>query len=234
MRLNKYIALAGVTSRRKADELILDGSVKVNGKVVVTPGIDVQSTDRVIVLGRKIRVKDYEYFVFNKPTKVVSSVSDPKNRKTIIDFFLSEKVRLFPVGRLDYDSSGLIFVTNDGDFANRLTHPSYVKDKVYIVEVDKKLTEKELQKFANGIVIDRKKTSKSKIVFQKRKLHNFKYKVTIHEGRNRQIRKMFLALKIKVVNLKRVEIAQIKLGNLPTGSYRKLTPKEYKILMGKS
>ena len=231
MRLNKFIALSGITSRRKADQLILDGEVKVNGKIVTTPGVDITPKDKVNVSGKLIRPQKHQYFIFNKPTKVITSINDPQRRATVADYFKSEKNRLFPVGRLDYETSGLLLITNDGDFANRLMHPSYNKEKTYIAEIDKELSKKEIEKFESGIYIDKKKTAPAKLIFQKRKLNNFRYKIVIHEGRNRQIRKMFSKLNANIKTLKRVQIGSIKLGDLPVGRYRKLTQKEYKMLL---
>jgi len=232
MRLNLYISKSGTTSRRKADELIFNGEIKVNNTIIKEPGTQIDENKDIIIYKNKVlKIENFKYFKFNKPTNVVTTLKDPQNRKIITDFFKNEKIRLFPVGRLDYDSSGLIFMTNDGNFSNKLMHPSQNKNKVYIVDVNKELSTKDINKFKKGIYIDKKKTSNSNIVFLKKKRHFYTYKVIIHEGMNRQIRKMFKFFNINVINLKRIEIAGVKLDNLKEGEYKTLTKNEYNRLM---
>ena len=231
MRLNSYIAKSGITSRRKADKLIFEGKIKVNGKTVSNPAIDIGEKDKVEFNGKILKPQEYKYFIFNKPVKVITTANDPQGRKTVLDFFKKEKIRLFPVGRLDYDTSGLIFVTNDGEFSNKLMHPSKNKNKIYIVTSDKFLKKEALTRFSKGIIIEDRKTSASKIYFLKKTSDGYVYKVIIHEGFNRQIRKMFDYFGAKVKKLKRIEIAGVKLKNLKEGEYRELTKKEYETLM---
>ncbi len=232
MRINKFIANSGISSRRKAEEFIRKGRVKVNDVVIDSFSIDIKESDIVKIDDKIIKIEEKLYFVFNKPKYVISSTKDPQKRKTILDYF-NYDLRLFPVGRLDYESSGLIFVTNDGNFANKLTHPSYNKDKKYIVWVDNKLKESQIKEFKAGVKIDGRKTSKSEIKFLTIKNNIFKYRVIIHEGRNRQIRKMFKYFNINVIDLIRVEISGVKLYDLAFGKYRKLSKKEYNLLMEK-
>ncbi len=232
MRLNLYIAKSGVSSRRKADELIFNGKIIVNNLVVKNPGIKIDTNKDIVVYKNKVlELQRYKYFIFNKPLNVVTTVKDPQNRKTVIDFFKNENTRLFPVGRLDYDTTGLLFITNDGEFSNKLMHPSKNKNKVYIATIDKSLVSREITLFKKGIKIENKRTSNSDIVFLKKYGKLFTYKVTIHEGMNRQIKKMFKFFGANVIKLKRVEIAGIKLGNLKEGEYKVLSKLEYNKLM---
>ena len=232
MRLNLYIAKSGVSSRRKADELIFNGKIIVNNLVVKNPGIKIDTNKDIVVYKNKVlELQRYKYFIFNKPLNVVTTVKDPQNRKTVIDFFKNENTRLFPVGRLDYDTTGLLFITNDGEFSNKLMHPSKNKNKVYIATIDKSLVSREIILFKKGIKIENKRTSNSDIVFLKKYGKLFTYKVTIHEGMNRQIKKMFKFFGANVIKLKRVEIAGIKLGNLKEGEYKVLSKLEYNKLM---
>jgi len=232
MRLNLYIAKSGIASRRKADELIFNGKIKVNNLVVKTPGIKIDTDKDIVIYKNKLlKLQKYKHFIFNKPLNVVTTVKDPQNRKTVIDYFKNEDTRLFPVGRLDYDTSGLLFITNDGEFSNKLMHPSKNKNKVYIVSVNKPLTPREITIFKKGIKIENKKTSNSDIVFLRKVGKLFTYEVTIHEGMNRQIKKMFKFFGTNVIKLKRVEIAGIKLGNLKEGEYKVLSKLEYNKLM---
>ena len=232
MRLNLYLSKAGVASRRKSDELIFEGKVKVNNVVITAPGTIIdENKDSIHYNNKLLKIEELKYFIFNKPINVVTTVSDPQKRKTIVQFFNKERARLFPVGRLDYDSSGLIFMTNDGDFSNKLMHPSKNKNKIYIANVNQELTRKEMTLFSKGIKIDNKKTSNSQIKLLNKKGRTYNYQVIIHEGMNRQIRKMFQFFNKRVIELKRVEIAGIKLGNLKEGQYRELTKYEYNKLM---
>lgn len=232
MRLNLYIAKSGVSSRRKADELIFNGKIMVNNLIVKTPGIKIDTNKDIVIYKNKVlELQKYKYFIFNKPLNVVTTVKDPQNRKTVIDFFKNEHTRLFPVGRLDYDTTGLLFITNDGEFSNKLMHPSKNKNKVYIVTIDKPLLPREVTMFKRGVKIENKMTSNSDIVFLKKYGKLFSYRVTIHEGMNRQIKKMFKFFGSNVIKLKRIEIAGIKLGNLKEGEYKVLSKLEYDKLM---
>lgn len=225
MRINKFIATKTAYSRRKADELIKEKKVKINGEVLENLAYTVNDDDEVELDGRiisDIRVKKY-YYLFNKPKNVVSTVSDEFGRYCITDFFPPD-ISVFPVGRLDYDSRGLIIVTNDGDLANKIAHPSNHVKKTYIATLDGRLSENQMKKFSEGVIIDSKKTLPAEI-----ELYDFSeamYKISIYEGRNRQIRKMIEVLGRNVRELKRVSIGKIKLGRIVEGKYRKLTEEE--------
>lgn len=225
MRINKFIATKTAYSRRKADELIKEKKVKINGKVLENLAYTVNDDDEVELDGRiisDIRVKKY-YYLFNKPKNVVSTVSDEFGRYCITDFFPPD-ISVFPVGRLDYDSRGLIIVTNDGDLANKIAHPSNHVKKTYIATLDGRLSEAQMKIFSEGVEIDSKKTLPAEI-----ELYDFsetQYKISIYEGRNRQIRKMIEVLGRNVRELKRVSIGKIKLGRIVEGKYRKLTEEE--------
>ena len=225
MRINKFIATKTAYSRRKADELIKDKKVKINGKVLDNLAYTVNDNDEVELDGRiisDIKIKKY-YYLFNKPKNVVSTVSDEFGRYCITDFFPPD-ISVFPVGRLDYDSTGLLIVTNDGDLANKIAHPSNHVKKTYIATLDGRLSENQMKKFSEGVVIDSKKTLPAEI-----ELYDFSqamYKISIYEGRNRQIRKMIEVLGRQVRELKRISIGKIKLGRIVEGKYRKLTEEE--------
>ena len=225
MRINKFIATKTTYSRRKADELIKEKKVKINGEVLENLAYTVNDDDEVELDERiisDIRVKKY-YYLFNKPKNVVSTVSDEFGRYCITDFFPPD-ISVFPVGRLDYDSRGLIIVTNDGDLANKIAHPSNHVKKTYIATLDGRLSENQMKKFSEGVIIDSKKTLPAEI-----ELYDFSeamYKISIYEGRNRQIRKMIEVLGRNVRELKRVSIGKIKLGRIVEGKYRKLTEEE--------
>ena len=225
MRINKFIATKTAYSRRKADELIKEKKVKINGEVLENLVYTVNDDDEVELDGRiisDIKVKKY-YYLFNKPKNVVSTVSDEFGRYCITDFFPPD-ISVFPVGRLDYDSRGLIIVTNDGDLANKIAHPSNHVKKTYIATLDGRLSESQMKKFSEGVIIDSKKTLPAEI-----ELYDFSdalYKISIYERRNRQIRKMIEVLGRNVRELKRVSIGKIKLGRIVEGKYRKLTEEE--------
>lgn len=232
-RLQKVISRAGVTSRRKAEQLILEGKVTVNGKVVKELGTKVSDSDIVEVNGIPIEREEKVYFLLYKPRGVISAVSDDKGRKTVVDFF-KDKVeqRIFPVGRLDYDTSGLILLTNDGEFSNLLTHPKYEIDKTYVARLKGVPTFENLKKLQRGIRLEDGKTAPAKV-----KLLSYDFKankaiceITIHEGRNRQVRRMFEAIGTPVVKLKRERFAFLDLGGLKPGEYRPLTSHEVKQL----
>ncbi|MCI5840052.1 MAG: pseudouridine synthase [Peptoniphilaceae bacterium] len=225
MRLNKYIAHSGICSRRKADELIKKGFVSVNGKIVKDFSSDVNIEDDVKIFGKKIIPENKVYIKLNKPVGFISSNYDPHNKNSVIDLVKVEE-RIFPIGRLDKDSHGLILLTNDGEISNKIIHPSKKIDKEYIVKVSRNLKEYELEKFRSGILIDGKKTSDANI----EKINEKLYKVIIHEGMNRQIRKMFKYFNVYVLDLKRIKIGEIKLDNLEEGKFVRLTSKEIKYL----
>lgn len=234
VRLNKYIADCGVCSRRAADKLIADGAVSVNGKIVKELGVSVdENNDTVLVSGRKVEpVSRYRYVMLNKPKGCVCTVSDDKGRKTVFDYIDIKDVRLYPVGRLDYDTEGLLLLTNDGQLAYKLTHPSQDIPKTYIVKVEGTVPENDLAKLRNGIELDGIQLHKCKIKLlqmeDEEKLSRFE--VTIFEGRNRQVRRMFETIGKEVVFLKRVSVGELKLGGLGRGLWRYLTDKEIELL----
>lgn len=224
MRINKFIARSGYTSRRKADELIKNGLVKVNDKIIKEPGIDVTDMDLVEVDGKILEIEDKFYLKLYKPVGFITSNFDPYNDKDLNNLLDLDK-RFFAAGRLDKDSEGLLIITNDGDFTNEIIHPSKKLDKTYIVNVSKLLNNKEISLFEKGIDIGNGEvTSDSKIVLIDKKTN--KYKVTIHQGYNRQIRRMFEYFSSKVINLKRISIGPIRLSNMKPYETRKFTAKE--------
>ncbi len=231
-RLQKVIANLGYTSRRKAEELIIKGKVKVNGEVITELGTKVKSTDTIevddIVLDNN---KNYEYYLLNKPREVISSVSDEHNRKTVVDL-IDTKERIYPIGRLDYDTTGAIILTNDGYLANKLMHPSSNTPKKYVAKVSGLVTGYEIKELRSGIIIDGQKTAKAKVNLKSydKKTDKSIVELIIHEGKNHQVKKMFEAINHEVLKLKREEYANLKLTNLKPGEYRKLTNKEVAIL----
>ena len=221
MRLNKYIAESGFCSRRKADELISQNRVTVN-KDTAKLGMEVHDSDIVRIDGEKIKVDtDYEYYLLYKPKKVICTNSDNFARRLAVDFIRSKK-RLFTYGRLDYMTEGIILVSNDGDTYNKVMHPRKKLFKTYVAKLDKPIEDKDLARLEKGILIDGQKTAPAKI----KKTDDAEVKVSIFEGRNRQIRKMFENLHYNVKELKRVTIGEFKIGNLKPGEYRKLTEDE--------
>lgn len=222
MRLQKYLADAGVASRRKAEQLIREGKVSVNGKVYTDMGYDVQPGDVIRYEGKPVHpLQVQEYYAFYKPGGIVSTVSDPEGRKTIMAFYKG-KNRVYPVGRLDYDSEGLMILTTDGDFAHRMMHPRYEKKKIYHVHTERALSADELDTLRKGVVIDGYQTRPVTI----RVLDQCFYEFTLTEGRNLQIRKMIGSVGHEVVKLKRIAIGSIKLGSLRPGQMRALTKEE--------
>lgn len=224
MRINKFIARSGYTSRRKADELIKNGLVKVNDKIIKEPGIDITDKDLVEVDGKILEIEDKFYLKLYKPVGFITSNFDPYNDKDLNNLLDLDK-RFFAAGRLDKDSEGLLIITNDGDFTNEIIHPSKKLDKTYIVKVSKLLNNKEISLFEKGLDIGNGEvTSDSKIVLIDKKTK--KYKVTIHQGYNRQIRRMFEYFSSKVINLKRISIGPIQLSNMKPYERRKFSSKE--------
>lgn len=232
MRLNKYIAECGVASRRGADGLIEEGRIKVNGKSVTQPGTVIdEDNDTVLLDGKKIeRVRRSIYLMLNKPKGCVSTVKDDKGRKTVLDYIDINDKRLFPIGRLDYDSEGLLLLTNDGDLAFKLTHPSHDIPKTYIAKVEGEVPESDLSVLRKGIVLDGIQTHRAKIKLLEYNEGISRLEVTIYEGRNRQVRRMFESIGKQVVFLKRTGIGDLRLGGLSRGTYRYLTEKEIQLL----
>lgn len=232
-RLQKVIAHAGIASRRKAEELILQGKVTVNGEVVKQLGTKVGPNDVVEVNGIKVEKEAPVYFLFYKPKGVVTTVKDDKNRKTVLDFFPEVTERIYPVGRLDYDTSGILLMTNDGEFANLLTHPKYEIEKTYIAKVKGIPTREHLKQLQKGVRLDDGLTAPAKAKFlsaDKRK-NTAIIELTIHEGRNRQVRRMFEKIGYPVMKLKRERYAFLDLTGLNAGEWRPLTPHEVKQLI---
>ena len=233
VRLQKYIAMCGVASRRKAEELIEKGQVKINGEKVSELGTKVEiGADKVMVSGKEIKVIDKKYYIMlNKPEGYVSTVNDQFDRPTVIDLIDSEiKSRIFPVGRLDYDTSGLLLLTNDGDFTYRVTHPKFNMDKTYIAKIKGGINVSGLNRLRRGVKIDDYVTSPAEVEILDAKDGITIVKITIHEGKNRQVRKMFEAVAAKVVELQRISIGKVELGNLPLGRWRYLTSHEISYL----
>lgn len=226
MRLNKYIAEAGITSRRKADELIKRGEIEINGEITTELGIDVNENDIVKYKGKPISKEDAKvYVMLNKPPKYLSSVTDDRDRKTVIDLIKHKyKERLYPVGRLDYDTEGLLLLTNDGDITNKLTHPSHQIKKTYFVRADKPISTNHKHNIENGVIIDEYMTRKCHIELSDQNPRECL--ITIGEGKNRQVRKMFSTQDLEVLYLKRISVGEINLGSLKLGETRELTPDE--------
>ncbi len=231
-RLQKVIARAGIASRRKAEELIKDGKVKLNGKTVTELGVKVSPSDRVEVNEIPIEREEPVYFLLYKPRGVISSVSDDKGRKVVTDFFAELKERIFPIGRLDYNTSGLILLTNDGEFANLLMHPRNKIEKVYVAKVKGVPLKENLKKLAKGIHLEDGKTApaKVKMLSMDKKKQTAIVEISIHEGRNRQVRRMFEAIGHEVLKLKRERYGFLTLNGLKAGEARELTPHEVKQL----
>lgn len=225
------LSQAGIASRRKSAEIIEAGRVEVNGKVVKAPGHAVTDSDVISVDGKKIASERKKYFAFHKPVNVITTARDEAGRKCVADFFKSIHERVFSVGRLDRNTSGLLLVTNDGKLANGLTHPKHEVEKVYLVVIDKRLSQTQIKRFQSGIPIDGKKTAPCSIRALKPNRLGYPYEVIIHEGRNRQIRNMMIYFECKVKYLHRHQVGPVSLGNLPEGKYRELKPSELKKLM---
>lgn len=234
VRLQKYIAMSGVASRRAAEELISSGRVMVNNKKITELGTKVEIGADVVMVDKEIispEVKKY-YIMLNKPVGYVSTVSDQFERPTVLDLVSEDiKSRIFPVGRLDYDTSGLLLLTNDGDFTYKVTHPKFNMDKTYIATIKGGITPKGLAQLRGGVVIeDDFKTSPAEVEMISCDKGYTKIKITIHEGKNRQVRKMFEAVGCKVTELERIKIGTVELGNLPLGRWRYLTSHEISYL----
>ncbi|HSH35142.1 pseudouridine synthase [Schnuerera sp.] len=232
MRLQKYIAYSGVTSRRKAEELILKGRVKINDKVIRELGTKVDpDKDIVKVDNRQIKLEKKKiYIMLNKPEGYVTTLKSYHNDKIVIDLIQDIDERIFPVGRLDKDTSGLLLMTNDGKLAHRLTHPSYEVLKTYVALVEGVPNGKKLTKFRKGLKIDGKMTAKAYIRITKKYKDTSLLEISIHEGRNRQVRKMCKYIRHPVIKLKRIAIGEIKLGDIKLGQWRYLTDKEVRYL----
>ena len=233
-RIQKIIAESGYCSRRKAEELIQKGLVSVNGVVIRQMGQKASYDDHIEVEGVSIENKqDKVYYLLNKPRGVITSTTDDKNRKTIVDL-INDPRRIYPVGRLDYDTTGIILLTNDGELANLIMHPKNKIDKVYVAKIEGIFTKLDSMKLSKGVMIEGKKTAKCQVKVKKIDKKNNKsiVELTIHEGRNHQVKNMFKALGYDVLKLKREKIAFLDLTGLKSGEYRLLTIHEVKKLYG--
>lgn len=230
MRINKYIASAGVTSRRKADELIEAGKVKVNGKVLENPGYQVADSDLVEVDGVAIKpASKLVYYLLNKPCGFVTSTADKEGRRVVTEL-VPDEIRVFPVGRLDYNTSGLLILTNDGELANKLMHPSGEFDKTYLVRCTGVVTRAEASRLAKGVDIGGFVTSPAEVKLIRHDKNSTVAEITIHEGKNRQVRRMFEALGHEVTELQRIRLGNLTIGKLALGQCRKLGPAEIEYL----
>lgn len=231
-RLQKYLAGCGIASRRKCEELITQGKVTVNDKLVTELGVKIDSEKDIVKYNNKIvKIEDKKvYIVLNKPEKIITSVSDERGRKTVLDI-INVSERIYPVGRLDYDTSGLLLLTNDGDLYNRIMHPRNEVVKTYIAKISGIPNENKIAHFKNGVNIGDYITAKADFRIIKKEKNNAVVEIKIHEGKNRQIRRMCAAIGHPVITLKRVAVGKIALGNLEVGEYRLLTKDEVEYLM---
>ncbi len=230
MRINKYLAACGVASRRECDKLIESGSVKING-LTAALGAEVNDGDSVTVNGNPVALKKNEYYILNKPKGYLSTVRDDKGRKTVLDLMPPSIGRIYPVGRLDYDSEGLLILTTDGQLAQHLTHPSNEVPKTYLVKIEGTITEAGLNLIRSGIDIGGYVTKKCKAHIVETNKAYTKIHITVTEGKNREIRKMFEAIGKEVTLLKRIKVGDLTLRGLDRGSYRKLTQAEVEYLL---
>ena len=224
MRINKFLALCGVCSRRKAEEHILAGMVKVNGQVVTNLATNIDEKKDVVLLGSQqiVPTQQSAYLMLNKPKGCVCTMQDDRGRKTVADFVCQVDNRVFPVGRLDYDSEGLLLFTNDGDLAFKLTHPKFEVEKTYVVKVEGQMKESELAVLRAGVVVNNVRFGKCKVKLLQFQNNISKLEVVLREGKNREIRKMFDCIGKKVIFLKRTQFAGLKLGGLSRGEIRPL------------
>ena len=231
MRLQKYMASCGAASRRTAEKMIADGRVKINGQTVTEMGVQVEEGDEVRLDGRVIRPEtEKKYVMYHKPAGEVTTVSDPEGRACVLDHFRDYPVRLYPVGRLDYDSEGLLLLTNDGALTERMLHPSHQVDKTYLARVTGNVAAEEIQQLRKGVMLDDHKTSPAKARLIRQETFAAQVLITIHEGRNRQVRRMFEAVGHQVLQLRRVKFGPLELGTLPRGQWRELTEDEIRKL----
>ena len=232
MRINKYLALAGLGSRRSVEELVKKGIVTVNGKVVTDLATDIGDDDVVRVDGKNLTFEEnYKYYILNKPKGYVTTVSDEKGRKTVMDLVKGIKGRVFPVGRLDYNTEGLLILTNDGDMAQKLMSPLSEIEKTYICVIKGDISEGELAVLRAGVKIDGVKLKKCKIKVLDTKDGKTRLEIKIHEGKNRQIRKMLECVGKEITLLKRVGIGDLRVGGLSRGEYRELKESEVSYLV---
>ena len=229
MRINKFLAACGVAGRRACDKIVQDGRVTINGKLAVL-GDDVETDDAVKVDGKPVALKKNEYYILHKPKGYLSTVSDDKGRKTVMDILGGNVGRVYPVGRLDYDSEGLLILTTDGELAQHLTHPSNEVPKTYLVKVEGRLTEADLNPIRSGIELDGVLTKKCRAHIVETNKEYTKVEMVLREGKNREIRRMFEAIGREVMLLKRTKVGELSLRGLARGEFRKLTPAEVEYL----
>ena len=231
MRINKFLSTLGIASRRTIDKYIEEGRITVNGNTAIT-GMDISENDNIFIDGEKIKTNIDEkkvYFMLNKPLEVLSSSSDNRGRKTVVDLIKTDK-RIFPVGRLDYMTSGLILLTNDGELFNRIVHPKSEIYKKYYVKILGEIKKEEIEELKKGVLLDDSKTLPAKISGIKYDKNKTSMYISIREGRNRQIRRMIEKFEYKVLMLRREKIGELSLGDLPEGKYRELTKQEVEYL----
>ena len=231
MRINKFLSSLGIASRRAIDKYIEEGRIKVNG-VIASTGIDVTEDDEIYIDNKKIETKRIEekvYFMLNKPLEVLSASSDDRGRKTVVDLIKTDK-RIFPIGRLDYMTSGLILLTNDGELFNRLVHPKSEIFKKYYIKVFGEVKKEEIEELKKGVLLEDGKTLPAKVSGIKYDKNKTSMYISIREGRNRQIRRMIEKFGYKVLMLRREKIGELSLGDLKEGKYRELTREEIEYL----
>ena len=231
MRINKFLSSLGIASRRAIDKYIEEGRIKVNG-VIASTGIDVTEEDEIYIDNKKIETKRMEekvYFMLNKPLEVLSASSDDRGRKTVVDLIKTDK-RIFPIGRLDYMTSGLILLTNDGELFNRLVHPKSEIYKKYYIKVFGEVKKEEIEELKKGVLLEDGKTLPAKVSGIKYDKNKTSMYISIREGRNRQIRRMIEKFGYKVLMLRREKIGELSLGDLKEGKYRELTKEEIEYL----
>ena len=231
MRINKFLSSLGIASRRAIDKYIEEGRIKVNG-IIASTGIDVTEEDEIYIDNKKIetnRIEEKVYFMLNKPLEVLSASSDDRGRKTVVDLIKTDK-RIFPIGRLDYMTSGLILLTNDGELFNRLVHPKSEIYKEYYIKVFGEVKKEEIEELKKGVLLEDGKTLPAKVSGIKYDKNKTSMYISIREGRNRQIRRMIEKFGYKVLMLRREKIGELSLGDLKEGKYRELTREEIEYL----
>lgn len=233
-RLQKFLSRAGIASRRGAEKLITDGRVRVNGNTVTELGTKIDPLrDKIVFDGRQIRLNTKKvYYILNKPRGYISSVKDDRGRKTVVDIITDTEERIFPIGRLDYQTEGLLLLTNDGDFMNKLLHPKYEIEKTYVAKIEGLITKEDMFRLADGVELEDGKTAPADVYLDSydKSAKRSIVEITIHEGRNRQVRRMFKALGYEVKSLKRIAFAGLTLRGLKRGEYRELTEAEMRRL----
>lgn len=232
MRLQKYLASCGVASRRHAEQMIAEGLIQVNGQTITEMGFQVTEEDEVRVRGEVVKPEEKKHYVlYHKPMGEVTTVSDDKGRETVMDHFRDYPVRLYPIGRLDYDSEGLLLLTNDGDLAAKLTHPRHEVDKTYLARVTGKVSVEAVHRLRVGVTLeDGFRTSPAKVQVIREEAFASAVLITIHEGHNRQVRRMMEAVGHRVLLLRRVRFGPIDIKGVAKGTWRELTDEEVKAL----